>query len=211
MKRREAIKGIGLSFGALLVSSSALSILQSCTQEKGPIWEPTFFEKNQVQFLNKVTDIILPKTPDSPGATEVNVPQFIDKFINEVYEAEDQQNFTKGISNIVNTLLERTGKHDIEDLDAEDIEPMLAEVLKKTKEEDQKIWEAYEEARLNETAIDADILSYVTLNGVRGLSIYAYKNSELVGEEILVYKPVPGKQEGCIDLSETEGKAYSLS
>jgi len=211
MKRREAIKGIGLSFGALLVSSSALSILQSCTQEKGPIWEPTFFEKNQVQFLNKVTDIILPKTPDSPGATEVNVPQFIDKFINEVYEAEDQQNFTKGISNIVNTLLERTGKNDIEDLDAEDIEPMLAEVLKKTKEEDQKIWEAYEEARLNETAIDADILSYVTLNGVRGLSIYAYKNSELVGEEILVYKPVPGKQEGCIDLSETEGKAYSLS
>ena len=185
MKRREAIKGIGLSFGALLVSSSALSILQSCTQEKGPIWEPTFFEKNQVQFLNKVTDIILPKTPDSPGATEVNVPQFIDKFINEVYEAEDQQNFTKGISNIVNTLLERTGKNDIEDLDAEDIEPMLAEVLKKTKEEDQKIWEAYEEARLNETAIDADILSYVTLNGVRGLSIYAYKNSELVGEEIL--------------------------
>lgn len=211
MKRREAIKGIGLSFGALLVSSSALSILQSCTQEKGPIWEPTFFEKNQVQFLNKVTDIILPKTPDSPGATEVNVPQFIDKFINEVYEAEDQQNFAKGISNIVNTLLERTGKSDIEDLDADDIEPMLAEVLKKTKEEDQKIWEAYEEARLNETAIDADILNYVTLNGVRGLSIYAYKNSEFVGEEILEYKPVPGKQEGCIDLSETNGKAYSLS
>lgn len=211
MKRREAIKGIGLSFGALLVSSSALSILQSCTQDKGPIWEPTFFEKNQVQFLNKVTDIILPKTPDSPGATEVSVPQFIDKFINEVYEAEDQQNFAKGISNIVNTLLERTGKSDIEDLDAEDIEPMLAEVLKKTKEEDQKIWEAYEKARLNETAIDADILNYVTLNGVRGLSIYAYKNSELVGEEILEYKPVPGKQEGCIDLSETNGKAYSLS
>ena len=58
MKRREVIKGLGLSFGAMLLTPSAMSLLHSCTKETGPIWEPVFFSKNQVQFLNKITDII---------------------------------------------------------------------------------------------------------------------------------------------------------
>ncbi|MCA0132500.1 gluconate 2-dehydrogenase subunit 3 family protein [Winogradskyella alexanderae] len=211
MKRREAIKGLGLSFGALLVGPGALSLLQSCAQETGPIWEPTFFAKNQVQFLNKVTDIILPKTPDSPGATEVNVPQFIDKFIKQVYEGEEQQIMSQGINYLTSILLNKNDIEDLDSLDPKDIEPILAKVLKKSKEEDEEIWKAYNEAMENESQIDDDMANYIALSNIRSLSIFAYKNSEFVGEEILAYTPVPGKQEGCIDLSETGGKAYSLS
>ena len=210
MKRREAIKGLGLSFGALLVGPSALSILQSCSSEYGPIWEPVFFEKDQVQLINKITDIILPKTSDSPGATEVNVPQFIDKFINEVFEAEDKDTMIKGMANISTKLLAKKETINLNDVGSEDIEPLLAEILKKSKEEEEEIWKTYNLAKETESSISDEIANYVTLNNIRGLSIYAYKNSELVGEEILAYRPVPGKQEGCIDVSETDGQAYSL-
>jgi hypothetical protein len=210
MKRREAIKGLGLSFGALLLTPSAMSLLQSCANDTGPIWEPVFFNKNQVQFLNKLTDIILPKTSDTPSATEVNVPQFIDKFISEAIEVEEQQVLKQGFSNICNALLKTNKKEELDDLKPEEIEPLLAEILKKSKVEEEMLWERYGEAIENETAVSEEIANYVALSNVRGLCIFAYKNSEFIGEEVLVYRPVPGKQEGCIDLSETGGKAYSL-
>lgn len=211
MKRREAIKGIGLSFGALLVGSSALSLLESCSKETGPIWEPVFLDKNQVQLLNKITDIILPKTAESPSATEVNVPQFIDKFVNETLEVESKEVFKQGFSNLCNIFLKNSEREDLNDVESEDIEPVLAQILKKTKEEEKAFWESFDEAMENEKPISDEMASYVALNGIRGLCIFAYRNSETVGKEILVYKPVPGKQEGCIDISETNGKAYSLS
>ncbi|WP_411893444.1 gluconate 2-dehydrogenase subunit 3 family protein [Winogradskyella sp. A2] len=210
MKRRDAIKGLGLSFGALLVGSSALSLLQSCSKETGPIWEPVYFNKNQTQLLNKITDIILPKTVDSPSATEVNVPQFIDKFIKEAYEVEAQDVFKQGFTNLCNVLMKNTELEDLSDVKPEDIETVLAQTLKISKEEEKVFWESFEEAIENEKPISDVMATYVALNDIRGLCIFAYTNSETVGKEILVYKPVPGKQEGCIDLSETDGKAYSL-
>jgi len=210
MKRREAIKGLGLSFGALLLTPSAMSLLQSCAKDTGPIWEPVFFDKNQVQFLNKLTDIILPKTSDAPSATEVNVPQFIDKYANEALEVEEQQVLKQGFSNFCSALLKTNEKEELDDLKPEEIELLLAEKLKKSKEEEEVLWKNFGEAKENGTTVSREIANYVALSIVRGLCIFAYKNSELVGEEILVYRPVPGKQEGCIDLSETGGKAYSL-
>lgn len=210
MKRREVIKGLGLSFGAMLFTPSAMSLLHSCTKETGPIWEPVFFSKNQVQFLNKITDIILPKTSDTPSATEVNVPQFIDKFANEVMEAEQQDILKQGFSNFCNKLLKSSEKEDLDDIQIEGIEPLLAEALKKTKEEDKMQWETYNESVKNESSISDEVANYVALSNIRGLCIFAYKSTEYIGEEVLVYRPVPGKQEGCIDLSETGGKAYSL-
>ena len=49
------------------------------------------------------------------------------------------------------------------------------------------------------------------LSQIRGMSIWAWKNSEEIGENVLVYDPIPGQQIGCGDLQElTGGKDYSL-
>ena len=46
---------------------------------------------------------------------------------------------------------------------------------------------------------------------LRNSSVWAYKTSELIGETVLAYAPIPGKQQGCISLDEaTGGKAWSL-
>jgi hypothetical protein len=43
------------------------------------------------------------------------------------------------------------------------------------------------------------------------MSIWAYKTSQKIGEEVLAYDPIPGKLQGCISLEEaTGGKVWSL-
>ena len=53
-------------------------------------------------------------------------------------------------------------------------------------------------------------LVFETLKGLRGRAVWAYKTSEKIGEDVLAYDPVPAEQKGCIPLSETNGKAWSL-
>jgi hypothetical protein len=209
MKRREVIKGLGLSLGALLVAPSAMSLLQSCTSDK-PTWVPTLFSVDQASLLDKLTDIILPKTEDAPSATEVNVPEFIDRYILETYETEERELFMKGFSNFGNIVMKNANTEVLADIESSAIEPALATILKKTKEENQALMKSFYTALDDETDLPSDALNFVALSRVRDLCVFAYKNSEKVGEEIMDYVPVPGKQEGCIDLSATSGKAYSL-
>jgi len=210
MKRREVIKGLGLSLGALLVAPSAMSLLQSCASDK-PKWVSTIFSPDQASLLDKLSDIILPKTEDSPSATEVNVPQFIDRYVEEIYEVEERDLFMKGFSNFGNIVMKNAETETLKNLEVTDIEPALGAILKKTKEENEAIMQTFYEAFEAETDIPEDALNYVAMNRVRDLCIFAYTNSQKVGEEVMAYAPVPGKQEGCIDVSETNGKAYSLS
>ena len=209
MKRREALKGLGGSLGLLFLTPTAFGLLQSCTEETAN-WIPSFFSKDQALFFNKITDIILPKTEDSPSATEINAPQFIDKFASEVLEVKEQNVLKKGFSNFGNLVLKAAKTDTLDDLKPEDIEPVLGQILKKTKEDNDALMKSFHEAMDNETTIPEDTTNYVALYALRGLCIYAYRNSEMVGKDHMVYRPVPGKQEGCIDINATNGKAYAL-
>lgn len=80
MKRREALKSLGLATGFFVATPPIISLLQSCTSEVST-WTPEFLSVEEGVVLTNLVDIILPKT-DIPSATEVNVPQFIDKYLN---------------------------------------------------------------------------------------------------------------------------------
>ena len=58
---------------------------------------------------------------------------------------------------------------------------------------------------------DSEFFSdYEFLGGIKWMTINAYRNSEQVGENVLVYDPIPA-QYYCGDLQElTGGKSYSL-
>jgi hypothetical protein len=58
---------------------------------------------------------------------------------------------------------------------------------------------------------EEDNLAYHTLTSLRSTSVWAFKTSQKIGEEILVYDPIPGIQIGCMPLEEaTRGKKWSL-
>ncbi len=192
MDRRKALKGLGLSLGYIVATPSVFSLLQSCKNDPQISWTPQFFSSNESFILEKLIDLILPKTTSLPGALDVNIPQFIDAYTNEVSSKEEQENFKKGIATISDSL----GKSP----NNEAFESLLTKYLKA----DQKDKEVFSK---NED----DTLALKTLTNLRTMTIWAYKTSEKVGEEILAYDPIPGDFLGCISLEETtKGKAWSL-
>lgn len=217
MKRRSALKNMGMVFGYAAATPTLLSVLQSC-KEKPPYaeWIPSFFNKDKGYALAQMVDVILPKT-DTPSATEVNVHTFIDAFANEVLPVE-QQAFTKMLMDkFMNKVLSESGKESLLDLEGADFEPALKKYLAKRTDADEEAQEEamgkYMEAMMagEEADLDEDVACYAFAGNVRGMSIWAYKSSEYVGEEVLAYLPIPGEYVACGDVDElTGGKAWSL-
>lgn len=198
MERRKALQNIGLSFGAFIATPTALSFLQSC-QSDTP-WVPTFLTEDDGKVVRRLVDSILPASGELPSATEVKVHVFIDKYMSEVMDVEDQAKERTGLIATIGGLLAASGKEMIGDLKSEDYLSFLDASLRKTEEQTAAMDEDSEEKKI-----------YKYLSALRGRSIWAYKNSERVGETILAYDPVPGQQQGCVPLEEaSDGKAWSL-
>ena len=89
MKRRAALKNLGLATGFFAITPSVVSLLQSCTSN-AEAWVPELFTEEQGRVLTKLVDIILPKTESLPSANELNVPQFIDKYYQQVLDNENK-------------------------------------------------------------------------------------------------------------------------
>lgn len=201
--------------GAVVVTPTIVSLLQSCQNESTPEWIPEFFTQEEGTVLRKVVDIILPKT-DTPSGSEVNTHKFIDVFVNEVMESEQQLMMKTAIGVFTQKALTDSGKSEIGKLKEEDLEVVVGSTLKIDKtaaEALQKRFGEYAEATAmgKEATIDNEVVTYIFLDNIRGLSVWGYKTSEVIGKEVLAYDPVPGRQEGCIDINEaTGGKAWAL-
>jgi len=215
MDRRKALKSMGMAMGYTVATPTLISIMQSCKGEAVLEWIPDFFSADQGSALTKLVDIILPKT-DTPSASETQVHLFIDKFANEVMDDEQQGFLKMATGKFMDMALASSGKEKAADLESNDLESVLASVLKISKEQQTQNEEAigdYMKA-LKEgggAKISDDVAAYAFASNLRGMTIWGYKTSEYVGEEVLAYLPVPGEYIGCGDVQElTGGKAWSL-
>lgn len=206
---------MGLAMGYSVATPTLISIMQSCKNETALEWTPDFFSKDEGAALTRLVDIILPKT-DTPSASEVQVHIFIDRFVHQVAEKEEQD-FTKmSMSRFLDKALQNSGKEKAGELTPEDLEPVLAEALKVTKDDEMKNLEAiqqYNEAMAEgkEANLDDSISRFAFAKNLRDMTIWGYKTSEYVGEQVLEYLPVPGEYIGCGDVQElTGGKAWSI-
>lgn len=215
MDRRKALRNMGLSLGYVVATPTLLSLVQSCKQDAALAWTPDFLSMEEGNVLITLVDLILPKT-DTPSASEVQVHLFIDRFANEIMEKEQKELFKMSMGKFMDKALKDTNKKTLEDLRPEDLEPVLANALKTSKEDQAKHFKLiskYTEAiRAGEAAtLDDEVSRFAFANNLRGLTIWSYKTSEYIGENVLAYLPVPGEYIGCGDVQElTGGKAWSL-
>lgn len=215
MKRRKALKNMGLALGYTVATPTLISLVQSCKTEPAITWAPEFLSTEQGSILSKLVDIILPKT-DTPSASEVQVDVFVDRFANEVMEKAQQDFFKMSMSKFTDKVLADSGKDKLTDLTEEDLEPVLAAALKVTKEDKVAYMDqvnSYNEAMAegSQGNLEDGVSRFAFAENLRGLTIWGYKTSEYVGEEVLAYLPVPGEYIGCADTQElTGGKAWSL-
>ena len=221
MERRKALKNMGLALGYTVATPTLLGIVQSCKTETVAEWTPDFLSADEGSALTKLVDIILPAT-DTPSASELQVHLFIDKFANEVMDQEQQTFFKMAMGKFLDKALKNSGKEKASDLSPENLEQLLASTLKISKEQQSQDEEAigdYMKAMTDGgvgsggggASISDDVAAYAFASNLRGMTIWGYKTSEYVGEEVLAYLPVPGEYIGCGDVQELSGgKAWSL-
>tara|TARA_R110002049_G_scaffold125135_1_gene280758 strand:- start:11211 stop:11858 length:648 start_codon:yes stop_codon:yes gene_type:complete len=215
MERRKALRNMGLSLGYMVATPTLIGIVQSCRIERSVEWTPDFFTREEGAVITHLVDIILPKT-DTPSASEVGTQLFIDKFAKEVME-KDQQDFVKmSMARFMDKALKDAGKKKEVDLTPEELKPVLTSALKVAKEGEAKQFEAINSYHESVAKGDIAELDDVTArfgfaNNLRGLTIWGYKISEYVGEEVLAYLPIPAEYIPCEDTQKlTGGKAWSL-
>ena len=215
MQRRTALKNIGLSLGALTLSSTVVGLFESC-QTGTAAWQPEFLSLEQADLVDKIMDVILPTTENIPGAKDLNLTQFLDGYMAKVSSPEDKEFTLLGLPLVSKLMLEASGKSQVSELTSQDIDDQLNRFLRAdpaTKESRQNDLNSWAEALENgeQISVPEEGVVQTMLNSIRDLSVFAFKNSELIGETVLAYRPVPGEQQGCVSVSDaTGGRAWSL-
>lgn len=245
MDRRIALKNMGLALGYTVATPTLISIVQSCKKEVAFDWKPSFFSPEEGHVVKLMVDILLPKT-DTPSASELNVHIFIDELADKVMFSDAdflslpsaKQNieniedryidtgyfikhsrdfFRKTMSVFVNRTLTESGKENIHELNAQDLEKTLTSVYKiaeAQKDARKKVLQAYIKGLFTDSTsppLNDDQLSCVFAESFRDMTIMGYKTTEYIGENVLAYQPIPGEYIACGDIDElTGGKAYSI-
>lgn len=192
MKRRDALKNIGLAAGFAVITPNIFGMLQSCTSDSES-WTPSFLTSDEKSLVTNIVDVFLPKTANTPSASEVNVAQFIDTYIHDILGDKDQELTRGGFKKII-AILTPDSSSTIEDVTTEEYKNLLDKYLL-SEEIDQEALEMSNSEFLNQ---------------LKWMTITAYKNSKFVGENILAYDPIPTEYY-CGDLQElTAGKSWSL-
>ena len=143
-----------------------------------------FFTSQQRETIEALSELIIPTT-DTPGAITAGVPEFIELIVPEWYDTEDRERFMLGLTEVD----ERT--------------QALAGVVFSQSEADTQT----EILSALETEGQARIMSEEDpptpfFQQFRGLVLSGYYSSEIGLRQELLYQPIPGRFDGCVDVSE---------
>ncbi|MFU8812708.1 MAG: gluconate 2-dehydrogenase subunit 3 family protein [Balneolaceae bacterium] len=182
ISRKEAIKRTGLILGGVVFAPSILGVLKGCTAQPGD-WTPTFFSREQARTVTALADVILPED-DSPSASQVGVPAFIEEMVSTVYTEEQRQEFLNGLNQF-------------EDAASEELQARFPDL-----DNDRRYEFTY---NLNRIALEEEpgrpggtpfILMF------KELTMLGYFTSEAGATEVLSYVAVPGVYEGCTPVTD---------
>ncbi|MFL2601810.1 MAG: gluconate 2-dehydrogenase subunit 3 family protein [Flavobacteriaceae bacterium] len=191
MNRRKALGNISKGIGTVIVTPTIVSIFQRCQSSK--TFNPTFFKAEDFNLISRLMEIIIPKT-DIPGAMELKLPEFVDSYIDAVWDKKSKENINKSLQFFKDEAKIKFGQKPIRDLTNDDLDQLLSKFLKS-----------------KDVNSDKEKIAASFTIELRNLTIDAFRTNEYIGENVLAYLPVPGKNVGCVDLDEaTGGKAWSL-
>ena len=212
MNRRKALKNLGLSLGTITLSPAVLSLLQSCKNDLD--WNPVFFNSNQVNIVSELSDLIIPSGDDIPGSKELNLIKFIDLYIHNISNKKEQDLLKKSMDAFLSDCLIKSNKNNVDNLERNDLDTSLEYYFKIKNNSHSKWRQAYNKNKDQNIENKTDLneaFSFNFLNTIRQLTITAFKGNEYIGENVLAYVPIPGQQNGCVDLQKTTGgRAWSL-
>jgi len=202
MNRRSVIKNI-------LFASAGASLIPACINDKG---KASFLLKNisvtgdEEKMLADLTATILPTT-DTPGAKELSSHLFVMMMVDDCYNKEGQQKFTKGMA-AFEELTKKRYNNDFTKLSAEQKKTLLTDLETNMKlinmakqmpgaSKQSAGWKKDLPAnRDNVKDIPADVNDFYT--AVKRLTIQSFVTSQYFLTKVQVYELVPGRYHGCV-------------
>ena len=184
MKRRDALRSAAVLMGAGLSAGTVSAILGSCNPSAGatavaPNSSSSFLSAEQLNLVAEIAERILPAS-DTPGAKDVEVHKFIDRQVALNASDEEKAMFLDGLT-YINSKSDEVAGGSFADLGDQERDQVLQAVVDE--------WQA---APRDNRFFPA----------FRGLVVTGYFTSERVCKEVLVYDPIPGEFNGCVDYNE---------
>jgi len=101
MRRREAVQFLGAALALRLIPRNAQAAIELGEQIHRRLGDVPFRTLNpdQRRLVTQIAEMIIPET-DTPGATSVKVPEFIDLILTEWATEEEKAAFLAGLSDI---------------------------------------------------------------------------------------------------------------
>ena len=113
-------------------------------------------------------ELIIPST-DIPGAIELKLPEFTDRYIAAVWDSKQQDNFSSKLQSFLTVSSEISGEN-VDQMSISDWDAILAKLLKPENEISEEDKEAESFAK-----------------ELRSLTINAFKTNEFICENVLAY------------------------
>ncbi|WP_422006767.1 gluconate 2-dehydrogenase subunit 3 family protein [Roseivirga pacifica] len=198
MERREALKNIGFGSAALFTSSMLFGALQGCSSAPTVDWVPTFFTPEEAAQLEKICEGICPPT-STPGAVEAGVPNYLDQSMKVIEKHPEADHFRKGMAVFVENF-DKNQPVKFNKATTEQVTTAINEYYKKY-DSDPSILKSYRESASDKAGEkSAQFLETHFVTQVVDSTFYAYFTSELVGETVMPYDPIPVQYQGCLPL-----------
>ena len=180
INRREAIRRAAILAGVAL--SPALVTFVADAQ---PAATKTYLTPAQAGLAGAAVDRILPRT-DSPGAVDVGVPAFLDRFYGEFMTDDERRLLIAG-------------------LDAIEAAAKAAHAGSFA-----GLTSAQQDAVLSAVATAQQDQNPSSFGLIRSTTLLGYFSSEQVAKEVLNYDPVPGGFDACMPLDQARGRDWFL-
>lgn len=199
MNRREVLQRAALALGYTISAPLAAAVLNGCKAKPDITFVPKFFTEEQARLVSALADTILPRT-NTPGAIDAGVPGFIDDMIGNVYDANQQKNFTDGLAALASEAKSQIGGDFVDATPEEQLEFVKnknSQVLSGADASQSEGWWAAGGGKSKPFFLE-----------LKELTVLGFFTSEAGATKVLQYKQVPGPFKGCVPLSEV-GKAWA--
>jgi hypothetical protein len=190
MNRKDAIKKAGVLMGGVVLTPALLKVIQAYSSGIDRAWEPSFFNQRQAEVVSSLSDVILPEG-DTPSASQVGVPPFIESIVKDVYSKDLQNHFLEGL----------------DEFDKETQERFDGDFFIKSYDVKQNYVLDLQNLAQNYQFVDIDHPPFIFM--FRELAILGYFTSEQGASEVLLYEDVPGRYNGCIPFDEI-GRTWAV-
>ena len=190
MKRRDALTALSaLAAGSALVPGAFLS---GC-QAEGDTVTYRLFTADEIDLLERMAGVILPATENSPGADAVGIGTFMDVYVADCFEAEEQTALREGLARFGQRCREEQGTS-FQQLSPEAQRAFLVALDKEADTYQQQLQPGQPS-------------HYFSM--VKYLTVFGYFTSEPGARQALRYVPIPGRYEGVIPYEKGE-KAWAI-